>query len=643
MEWGNCKYRHLAEKISDIEIDSMVDAMIDNCDKHDKYFNSNKMEEFVTTFVHSRDFLSAIEMYAQEECKKSDSQYSREFSNIEFLRRVTPCILGDKDEEWEQNYIEEEKFRFVKNEIYKDILNSIEQTAREKRRDRLYSRLNVGEKVNLDSCALQEIILENIWFYKDGGWGIANPEGIVIVKNHLVQKPEWNNVLFDDKKPRYIKIQDRDTGLYGVLSLESFKEVIHCLYDEIRCISYWDGDKKKYVVEVKTNDKWGCYDENCAFIIECKYDYISITDKWIECSRDGSLQYYEYDYEKNESVYNGVKDLYTTEGVLLLGGYNHFEYDYKRYFKFYFGIQYEECSVKKKYDSYGNEIVVSNYRLNYNDSLCIVLDSHFRTIIKSNNRYFQIPRGITIKSRQELDLIIPKEFLFYGHVDLSDINRFIYITRRNGEKYVVSEYIEGFMAEIPDGVVSQEARWNDNLIEDDEVIIVRIGEDGTILWRTKVNEIGPNYSGGRLYRRDDNVGFFSFNGVSCAEYAAVSIDCQEDKAYVAKIVYLNGIPYEMQWNPNFIPYKQQVIQYFELLENGELKRMKDDWKEFNPKKHKWFPDDFLYKNGVVEDFSDNYYESEGRSYEKYGGYNGYDDDTIDYGFDGYPEATWNVD
>ena len=28
---------------------------------------------------------------------------------------------------------------------------------------------------------------------------------------------------------------------------------------------------------------------------------------------------------------------------------------------------------------------------------------------------------------------------------------------------------------------------------------------------------------------------------------------------------------------------------------------------------------------------------------KYGGYNGYDDDTIDYGFDGFPEATWNVD
>lgn len=31
------------------------------------------------------------------------------------------------------------------------------------------------------------------------------------------------------------------------------------------------------------------------------------------------------------------------------------------------------------------------------------------------------------------------------------------------------------------------------------------------------------------------------------------------------------------------------------------------------------------------------------SYEKYGGYNGYDDFTIDAAFEGDPEATWNVD
>lgn len=37
------------------------------------------------------------------------------------------------------------------------------------------------------------------------------------------------------------------------------------------------------------------------------------------------------------------------------------------------------------------------------------------------------------------------------------------------------------------------------------------------------------------------------------------------------------------------------------------------------------------------------YDVEDSPYEKYHGYYGYDDDTIDEAFDGYPEATWNVD
>ena len=40
---------------------------------------------------------------------------------------------------------------------------------------------------------------------------------------------------------------------------------------------------------------------------------------------------------------------------------------------------------------------------------------------------------------------------------------------------------------------------------------------------------------------------------------------------------------------------------------------------------------------------DYYDEDYTPSYEKYGGYNGYDDDTIDSAFEGEPEATWNID
>ena len=46
------------------------------------------------------------------------------------------------------------------------------------------------------------------------------------------------------------------------------------------------------------------------------------------------------------------------------------------------------------------------------------------------------------------------------------------------------------------------------------------------------------------------------------------------------------------------------------------------------------------KKTISDDYVD--WESDSR-YEKYNGYNGYDDDTIDEAFDGFPEATWNVD
>ena len=38
---------------------------------------------------------------------------------------------------------------------------------------------------------------------------------------------------------------------------------------------------------------------------------------------------------------------------------------------------------------------------------------------------------------------------------------------------------------------------------------------------------------------------------------------------------------------------------------------------------------------------DDYYET--TSYSKYGGYNGFDYETIDSAFEGMPEATWNID
>ena len=48
-------------------------------------------------------------------------------------------------------------------------------------------------------------------------------------------------------------------------------------------------------------------------------------------------------------------------------------------------------------------------------------------------------------------------------------------------------------------------------------------------------------------------------------------------------------------------------------------------------------------NDTSDDDRDGYCEQGISPYEKYNGYNGFDDDTIDTAFDGHPKATWNVD
>ena len=52
-----------------------------------------------------------------------------------------------------------------------------------------------------------------------------------------------------------------------------------------------------------------------------------------------------------------------------------------------------------------------------------------------------------------------------------------------------------------------------------------------------------------------------------------------------------------------------------------------------------------YKPGYCTDKEENHYSwrDYGNSYEMYKGYNGWSDDIINDVFDGFPEATWNID
>lgn len=493
--------------------------------------------------------------------------------------------------------------------------------TKEQRTATEYYRLHSGDKIAFNTNIPQYPILDNIEFLKDGGWGISDREGNILIGNHLVQRPSETFSMYVKSNSPFRVIQDRDTGLYGVLSIQTFKETIHCQYEKIEVVEYWLNNNVKYIFKTQKNNKWGCYDENCALIVECVYDDINIMYGWIEGCRDGNFLYSEVDINKYDSIYEGRKDLYNREGKLLIGGYNKLESD-GEYLKFYWGIHYIESYIKKT-DFYDNEMEFLEYKINYSDAICLVVNKTFKTILAIDNNFYQLSLGNVYNSIEELKGALPKDIFFQYQVDLSDIKvGFVYMVYSNGDGMLINDYY----------------------IEDDKIIIVYLSNCGMILWKYSVNEIGQTDYGTRLFRQGERIGTYSKNGISNAEFSAISTDIFDNKIFVAKVVPHNGVPTEtLLQNPNYILHKNCSIRYYELMPNGNLNILDNNWKVFNPPLHKWFPANFLEKNGLIDNDLRCYGGSPGLSYEKYGGYNGYDDDTIDEGFDGFPEATWNVD
>ena len=627
MNWEKCIYKDIAEKFSDDDIAKLIDAMILNFDSCGEYYVAHQIVALINDCVsNSSEIIGLVQETAQREIKE--------------IKESDPIPFR-----WEFEDLEDLNIMFREKDILNSILTIIKKDAIKKKEERFFLRLQEGDCVDFKSCDSYNPLKDCVEFYKDGGWGISDKNGKVLVRNHINEKPStlpFRSFL----NVNYRIIQDRDTGLFGILSLKSFSEPIHCLYESIEAVEYWIEHKKNYILKVKKNGNWGCYNEDCSLIIECHYDDIKIVSDLIECGRDGDFLYPESSYQKLEKIYDGTKDLYDLYGHLLLGGYHYFdfyEYKYNKRFLFYLGTKYDKAYVNEN-DIYDNEITYVQYQVNFENALCLLLDNHFSTLLRSNGKSIRVPYGIVFQSVQELQNYIPSDILLSGIVDLNDYSShsLIYMTKKNVDKYVIYDFNSGLPESLFPEDSNDSAHWDTHYIEDNEVIISKI-DNGKISWSFKANGICRTcrYS---LYRNGERVGFYSQSGVTAAIYSAVTIESQDNKIYVAQItpgILKSDIN---KWNPNYIQHMGYTIQYFELFADGSLVKLQDDWKVFCPKDHKWFPFNFKSKNGLVDEIYDGYYYRKGgRSYEEYGGYNGYDDDTIDDAFDGYLEATWNVD
>lgn len=594
------KYQNLIDLLPVESITSTINEMVKCFDMTGKcYVNDslfNEEQTFKNYFSPSENFLQLIDRTAKKECDEDI------FAELSFFK-----LSPDKEKE------------IKKCNIYKEILDYFALEAKKKSENRSELRIASGDKVLFKECMYAYKYLDKIEFYKDGGWGIAEENGTVIIKNHLMKQPKYTYPIKTNSHCPYRIIQDRDTKKFGVMSVLPIHEALLCHYEKIEVVEYMGSNKKRFFLKVKHNDKWGCFDENCALLIDCKYDDIEFKYGFFEGVNKCENGYY---LEGNDNLnYSKVKCyLYDSDGNLIIGGYSSFEME-MNYMKFYFGTFYENYYVEEK-NFYGDYYDVTKKRQNYSDSICLVLDNSFKSIIMDNNGFFKIKKGLIFDSKEHLMQSVPVNILFRYKVDLSNINKgFIILNDFCGEQYFIPYYIlrgfetpelydsflKKFNGEI-DPLASDEDKNqylqseykydNDQYVDDSLAIIIKIDKEHKIEWFANANEIYSRYNSLPIYRVGNKCGFIQYDGLKGAFYDGISLESPDEKVYVAYSELIKDNIIECNFiftNPYRNNFKLGNIRYYEVCEDGHLVRVENNGKIFNPQNYKWFPRDFAEK------------------------------------------------
>lgn len=155
------KYQELIERLSVEEINSTIKKMVDNYDLTGKYHDNYYFfkEDLIKKYFNlSPEFLSLMDVYAQKEYEERQS--------LKF-----PFFAYDGGIE------------LIMEEIYSSLMDYLESKAKNILVNREHLRIPVGATIDFEECLLSNEYLGKVEFYKDGGWGIAEENGTVVVKN----------------------------------------------------------------------------------------------------------------------------------------------------------------------------------------------------------------------------------------------------------------------------------------------------------------------------------------------------------------------------------------------------------------------------------------------------------------------------
>jgi len=626
------EYQRLIDKLPAEEVNSAIRKIVDNYDLTGHYFGKeehyyfNAAGIFYKYFSPKPEFTKLMDEYAQFECDN------------DIVEDLLPQYGKDNNDP-----------DYYKGDIYRSLLDHLKSRADIILGNREHLRIPAGSVVDFKDCMLSGKYLDKIEFYKDGGWGIAEVDGTVLIKNHLKKKPsETYSPLCGCSflNTPYHIIQDRDTELYGVLSVRELHETIHCLYDDIEFVDYYEKSERHFYIKAKKNGKWGCFDEKCALIIDFEYDVIRLADRFLECIRDADYLLND-SLQKSDRYYDieGKRDLYDNEGILLIGGYDILFIDYQ-FLKFYFDTSYEYYEAEET-DWQDNSFSISKVRLNFEKSKCLVLDKDFKSIVSNGKSFFRMPKRHRFNSLEDVERFVPSECLFRYGVDLSHYySGFIYLYNYHGEQYLVPEHIvRGFDSPEEMDVFYRKlgpifdiyGKPNDLYVDDSIVTIIRLNESKEIVWTAYANEIAKAEYTYFIYRKDGKVGFYDESGLYKASYDAITTNSPDGKLYVASFERCRE-PNNYQNSINYIAHKHLFIHFYSFDDNKNLIPIEDNWKTFNPLKCQWLPKDFVTQNYAE------FIDDEGEDYH-YRGNEWTDEDAWDAMTDGmygdYPGSGWD--
>lgn len=594
--------------ILDQDIHNILDAMIDNYDKSKKYIqcsNPNCFEEFLFSNVSNPDILC-------EEINKA-AEYLNDIDSIQGSENEFGLsILIDLE-----NPIYDTSYR--KGLIYHFLYKNLKWEADSLRLTRELNWFEKGDFVDFSQC--KETVFNNgiVEFYKDGGWGISDTNGIVICKNHYIDRPSTCS-LISREIPKLVIVQERNSELYGVLSLETYKEVLplefnkidilqitgnECPKSKIHLIKVNKGGHYSYNINNKhvfSGGIWGCYSLSGEIVLQCKYESIQNVSKYIECCLDKDYIYYEKTVNTYEVINVGKRELFDINGKSLIKGYDLLK-TYRNYLIFYFGVYWQPYEVSDHiWDGCTGDIVeykMEHYQLCYKQSVSLITDEDLFPILKKRNSK-NIPEVVNIQNCNDLQRYKKTNILLKGEVDLSNLhNNIIYTKISNGDEYVIPEFITRnepstvfINGRWVDDEYDKNGVWIDHYYIDDKVSIIKLDSNMIIKWIKYVNEISSYINNKKYCRIGSKLAYLKEDNFEYVDFTAITIS-GSTKTYIAKIPI----------NDNEGTHaKVKKVKFFEYTDNVS-ECIEKEIHLFNPMKYMWFPQRFRdYSNYSYSEF-----------------------------------------